>query len=61
MNRERHKIMDRAFEMTEEIKETFSTKEDGLLYFDSLVNSYWSWDKMEKHFWIWDINKMRNR
>lgn len=60
MDRKRHEIMDRAFELTESKKESFSTKEDGLLFFETLVKSYWCWDKMERHFWIWDINKMRN-
>lgn len=31
------------------------------MFYDKLLNQYWSFNKMVLHFWIWDINKMRNR
>lgn len=29
-------------------------------HYDILMNHYWTYNKMFYHFWIWDMNKMRN-
>lgn len=29
-------------------------------FYNSLQSAYWDWDKMMKHWWVFDINKMRN-
>ncbi len=36
-------------------------KLDANKYFNALYDHYWGYDKMVYHFWIWDINKMRNK
>ena len=30
---------------------------DAYKYLNSQRHAYWDFDKMMKHFWIWDINK----
>ena len=35
--------------------------EDTRDIFQTYINEYWSYDKMMFHFWIWDVDKMRNK